>query len=359
MVLFKVDNDPLYDATLKTPYVPLAIPTDSLDTMEQGAKEIVSKLLPEWETIPVDQLQVQRIQGGITNMLFKIEATIGGEAKRVLVRVFGINTEILINRIVENELIEHLGNGLEFTFKLLGRFVNGRLEQFLNGIAVTIDDMDYKVARLVAAKMSDLHHLSVDLDKTPVLWNVVDKYINLAKSLRFDNPEKQKLFEQIDLAVIEKEVDLMKKLTEPLNAPVVFTHNDLLFGNILYDKSEETVTFIDLEYAACNYRGYDIGNHFVEYGGFDCNWGRYPDYAAQLNFLTEYLRKSLNRDPTEQEFKALYKEVNYYALMTHIHWGLWSLAQARYSVIDFDFLSYAQERFKGYFTQKDSILSIQ
>eukprot|EP00002_Diphylleia_rotans_P039309 TRINITY_DN9090_c0_g1_i2.p1 TRINITY_DN9090_c0_g1~~TRINITY_DN9090_c0_g1_i2.p1 ORF type:complete len:258 (-),score=68.37 TRINITY_DN9090_c0_g1_i2:888-1661(-) len=238
MVLFKVDNDPLYDATLKTPYVPLAIPTDSLDTMEQGAKEIVSKLLPEWETIPVDQLQVQRIQGGITNMLFKIEATIGGEAKRVLVRVFGINTEILINRIVENELIEHLGNGLEFTFKLLGRFVNGRLEQFLNGIAVTIDDMDYKVARLVAAKMSDLHHLSVDLDKTPVLWNVVDKYINLAKSLRFDNPEKQKLFEQIDLAVIEKEVDLMKKLTEPLNAPVVFTHNDLLFGNILYDKSE-------------------------------------------------------------------------------------------------------------------------
>lgn len=30
--------------------------------------------------------------------------------------------------------------------------------------------------------------------------------------------------------------------------------------------------FIDLEYGWYNYRGFDIGNHFNEYAGFDCDF---------------------------------------------------------------------------------------
>lgn len=52
-----------------------------------------------------------------------------------------------------------------------------------------------------------------------------------------------------------------------LNNDIVFAHNDLLLGNILYNQKENTVTFIDFEYTAYNYQAFDIANHFAEFAG--------------------------------------------------------------------------------------------
>lgn len=53
-----------------------------------------------------------------------------------------------------------------------------------------------------------------------------------------------------------------------IESPVVFAHNDLLLGNILYDGSgENKIIFIDYEYADYNFQAYDIGNHFDEFAG--------------------------------------------------------------------------------------------
>lgn len=49
---------------------------------------------------------------------------------------------------------------------------------------------------------------------------------------------------------------------------MVFAHNDLLLGNVIYDSSKNCVTFIDYEYADMNYQPFDIGNHFAEFQGF-------------------------------------------------------------------------------------------
>lgn len=57
-----------------------------------------------------------------------------------------------------------------------------------------------------------------------------------------------------------------------LQSKVVFCHNDLLLANIIHTDGQ--VTFIDYEYAACNYQAYDIGNHFAEFAGI-C----YPIYV--------------------------------------------------------------------------------
>ena len=37
------------------------------------------------------------------------------------------------------------------------------------------------------------------------------------------------------------------------SSPIVFTHNDLVFGNIIHDQNKGKVTFIDLEYGNANY----------------------------------------------------------------------------------------------------------
>lgn len=66
---------------------------------------------------------------------------------------------------------------------------------------------------------------------------------------------------------IQKEVNLLKEKLSNLNSPVVFAHNDLLLGNVIYTKETDSVTFIDFEYAAPNYQAYDIANHFAEFVG--------------------------------------------------------------------------------------------
>lgn len=64
----------------------------------------------------------------------------------------------------------------------------------------------------------------------------------------------------------EELIELQKHL-EKVESLVVFCHNDLLLGNVIYTKEENDVTFIDYEYAAFNYQPFDIANHFTEFVG--------------------------------------------------------------------------------------------
>ena len=57
------------------------------------------------------------------------------------------------------------------------------------------------------------------------------------------------------------------------------------------------VQFIDFEYGCYSYRGFDWGNHFNEYAGFECDYGRYPDTATAALFLRHYLAEALGREP--------------------------------------------------------------
>ena len=54
----------------------------------------------------------------------------------------------------------------------------------------------------------------------------------------------------------------------------------------------EEASFIDYEYGCYAFRGFDIGNHFNEFAGFECEYSRYPDKSFQMQwfewYLTEY-----------------------------------------------------------------------
>lgn len=61
--------------------------------------------------------------------------------------------------------------------------------------------------------------------------------------------------------ITPEEVEFIKKVTEPYEEKLVFSHNDLLANNILIDTNGKTV-FIDYEYACYNYPIFDIANYF-------------------------------------------------------------------------------------------------
>ncbi len=75
----------------------------------------------------------------------------------------------------------------------------------------------------------------------------------------------KKLFPSVQK--LRDEFSNLYKVLEKSNSEIVFCHNDLLLGNVIYTENLKKVTFIDYEYADYNYQAFDIGNHFAEFAG--------------------------------------------------------------------------------------------
>lgn len=98
--------------------------------------------------------------------------------------------------------------------------------------------------------------------------------------------------------VPEKELEVGKKEIEEVETrltakyadrTLVMCHNDINYGNILYNPDpnvaeSDHIAFVDYEYAAFNFRGFDIGNHFNEYGGLALDFTKYPTREVRKEF---------------------------------------------------------------------------
>ncbi|CAM9228859.1 unnamed protein product [Discosporangium mesarthrocarpum] len=372
-----------------------------------------------WEGVPDEDIEVSQISGGITNLLFKLT---GPGSLALLVRIYGVNTDIMIDRERDNRLFNELGR-MGFGPKFLGRFTNGRLEGYLPATPLEPQDMGQQqgvdFVTLIAKGMARMHSLKVTSAGPPgktELWRTLSKWIKLAKGVTFEEEAKAAALAALGLDETERELhwlqgqldpdhfeempkagakDFVGKEGMPGASPsvtppplsgdeikpngqksvpsdvfegwgrrylldVVFCHNDLLSGNILHHDGWDKVQIIDFEYSGHNYRGFDIANHFCEHAGFDSDFEKsFPTPEVQRAFIATYLSadfpgllQSLPGDP-QPLLEKLRLEAGRWTLAAHMFWGIWSVVQARYSPIDFDFLDYARLRLaSGYHIHK-------
>lgn len=61
----------------------------------------------------------------------------------------------------------------------------------------------------------------------------------------------------------------------------------------------------------------------------------------------------------EAFISALAKEVDRWALPSHLWWATWAIVQAFYSSIDFDFIDYARLRLAGYRLHKKAFFGLE
>jgi thiamine kinase-like enzyme len=129
--------------------------------------------------------------------------------------------------------------------------------------------------------------------------------------------------------------------------------------------------FIDFEYARPAPRGFDVGNHWCEWAGLDCEWGRYPPPAAKAAFASAYLTEASKWEvagkrkwsvvaqaaapPSPAAVAALVVEGDAYALASHLWWTAWALVQARVSPIAFDYGAYAASRFACFVEREEGV----
>lgn len=159
---------------------------------------------------------------------------------------------------------------------------------------------------------------------------------------------------------------------------MLFCHNDLLSGNVLLGPGPPgtaALHLIDFEYGAPNFRGFDLGNHFNEWAGFECDYSRFPDAAQMRAFLAAYA--AAGPGPAGPEaVEALVVEAQVFSLASHLYWGIWALIQAkcvvavlglvlpavhrscRHSAIDFDYLGYHTLRLDELRRRKAAVLAL-
>jgi len=306
---------------------------------------VARAIVPAWAG--AEAAAITTVGGGITNLLFKLTAP---GRPPLLARLYGRNTEVVIDRVAENRLFAQLSRaGFAPTYH--GRFAGGRLEGFLEGFRpLEPHEMGAPgIREALAARLAEMHALPAA--GPPTLWATLERWMAAARGLTFEGADAARhaaLGLEGAAATLARLRARFEAEVAPREGPgaaaalrPVLAHNDLLSGNVLLREATGEVRFIDYEYGACSYAGFDVANHFCEYAGFDSDFARrFPDRAAREAFAAAYL----GGPEGVSDFSDV---VEFFVLPDHLFWGTWAVVQAKHSPIDFDFMEYARLRLAG------------
>ncbi|XP_041058510.1 choline/ethanolamine kinase [Carcharodon carcharias] len=335
-------------------------------------------LAGSWKLITVEEFQISVISGGLSNLLYLCSLpdhvlSVGDEPRRVLLRVYGAILQGVDSLILESVMFAVLAERA-LGPRLYGVFPQGRLEQYIPSRRLLTEELAFPdFSAEIAVKMSRFHGMVMPFNKEPKwLFETMDRYLKQIMGLTFIRETHVKKFNKLKSFNLPAELASLRSLLEATWSPVVFCHNDVQEGNILYlagqdSSSTEKLMLIDFEYSSYNYRGFDIGNHFCEWmydytydqwPFFKASMEKYPNRQQQLHFIRHYLSEysgnkgdSMHEDQTKIEEEMII-EINRYALASHYLWALWAILQAKISIIEFGYLDYALYRLEAYFEQK-------
>lgn len=142
---------------------------------------------------------------------------------------------------------------------------------------------------------------------------------------------------------------LLSLKVNEFNSPIVFSHCDLLEGNIILDKQSNSCSFIDFEYGGSEHRAFDIANYFCEFAGYECDYSLFPTIDFQKRWIRKYLSElsalqNVNQDDEDVSDESVLKvlaEVRLFTMIAHLFWGTWALVQADVSDIEFNYMGFA------------------
>ncbi|RLN89143.1 hypothetical protein BBJ28_00012050 [Nothophytophthora sp. Chile5] len=312
----------------------------------------LTQCTPGWADVAPDSVDVEHLGGAMTNLIFAVHKP-EGENPDVLVRVYGEGTESFFSRVEETRLFQLLSEQ-KIGVQLLGQFANGRAEKLIHGSTYSSKKMrSAEESPLIAKQMRVFHGLDIEIDRTPTYLSSVRKLLEVART----KCTGEKFKAVLDLEQLAQDVDDLEQTLAAVPSPMVLSHNDLQYGNIM--KSDcGAVVLIDFEYTSYNPRGYDLGNHFCEWA-YDYHktvnphlgdFSKYPSVQQQRAFCRAYLAGTDGDEAAvrDEDIETLRLEANTYSLASHLFWGLWGYIQAAQSTIDFDFLAYGKCRCDAY-----------
>ncbi|KAK0396791.1 hypothetical protein QR680_001857 [Steinernema hermaphroditum] len=350
-----------------------------------------------WKTLPLDFLKINRIKGGMSNMLFlcrlgEPHRPIRNEPDKVLLRVyFNPETE---SHLVAESVIFTLLSERRLGPRLYGIFNGGRLEEYIPSRPLTCQEIaKVPISNKIAKRLARVHQLDVPIWKEPdYLCEAMERWLRqLVNKEAFDLPEMYHQWgpESITWSELLQEINYLRTMIRKSTSSVAFCHNDLQEGNILLPKAssgnirmpsvsddapdnmltafnpaDPRLVLIDFEYASYNYRAFDFANHFVEYTiDYDIDQppyykiipDRFPSEERQVGFFESYIREQghlKNDSEIHDEAIKLMEETRPFIPVSHLFWGVWGFLQVEVSPVGFGFAEYGRDRLGLYFKHK-------
>lgn len=306
----------------------LEFPNDGSDTEKMT---FLSKVLGlDYE---FSKVQLKRMSGGITNSVYLLKTPV----KNSIVRIFGRNTDLIINRKSELENIKAAN-----LIKIYATFENGMVCSYQDGRSIDVPMMADPVISDKLAKQLGLLHKSTYFNdnKKNEIFDRIDNFINHI------NPDFKKDGKEIDIEDLNHRFTILRQEVEVLmkGRPLCLTHNDLLAGNILWDGKD--VGFVDYEYSGYTWPEFDIANHFLEWCGFELDLTRFPSIEQQKHFLRIYLSSLYGEEQSEEVVSQWQQRVEKLVHLSDMFWGSWAFFQAANSTVKFPYFEYGTWRIK-------------
>ncbi|CAH1782920.1 unnamed protein product [Owenia fusiformis] len=337
--------------------------------LDMSKMMLLRSMRPNWKNV-----KCKVFTGGLTNKLIGCYNK-GAKDDMVLVKIYGNGTESFIDRDKELHYMKLLHNK-GCAPPIYARFHNGICYGYIPRKCINEKMVrDKHIGRLIGHEMAKIHSIQEiskcegqnKMRQEPMLFHQLEKYLCLIPEGFADDQEKNKRY-KIGMKYRQEdfraEFERLKTHLKTLDSPVVLCHNDVLLRNIIYNKDNEKITFIDYEYTDYNYQAFDIGNHFNRFSDPNkIDFSLYPTKTFQLSWLREYLvawyyLQGLHKIPTNRDIDILYVQVRKFSLASHFFWGVWAIVQTRLSNIDFDFLGYAILLLNEYDRMRDDILAM-
>ncbi|CAN1755981.1 Probable choline kinase 2 [Linum perenne] len=304
------------------------------------AKEMLKSLASKWEDVTdANSLQVIPLKGAMTNEVFQIKWPTKADelSHKVVIRIYGVGVEVFFDRNDEIRTFEFMSKQ-GYGPRLLGRFPNGRIEEFIRARTLSASDLrDPDISLLIAAKMREFHGLNMPGHKIVYLWDRLRNWLKVAKNMCSADEVKAFRLDEIDdeINFLEKELSI--------DQYIGFCHNDIQYGNIMMDEETKAITIIDYEYASYNPIAFDLANHFCEMTAnyhtdtpHVMDYSKYPGVEERQRFVHAYLSSSGELHGGKDAEKFL-KDIENYTLGSHMFWGLWGIISVK-SLISFYFI---------------------
>lgn len=327
----------------------------------QDALLVCKELVPGWSTIPDADFKIESVKGGTTNTLLKCEYCGKNDSlppdfeRSVAIRVYGENTDMIIDRSLERKMASFLGS-IGRAPRCYGTFPGGVVSAFVPGRSLHMSEL-YEYAEPIAKELATWHTIDCSipaldgLSREIAVWKQTEEWIDILAKHVTDPEFTRNCIDVIRAEEVYLKEELSKDNGKGLLPVACLCHNDVAGPNIVFNEEKNTFTFIDFEYANYSSPRFDLGNHFCEYGGLVCDYSRFPDRETQAHFIRPYLRAILGgaREPTEEEVEEECARATRWSLASHFMWGVWSLFLAKMKPSpDFDYIEYAYGRLGAY-----------
>lgn len=274
--------------------------------------------------------------GGLSNNL----ELIGPIGNKKIRRVFGKNTNILVNRNDEYLVMKNISD-IGLGPKIFENGENERIEEYLEGYKTCISDQiisDGDILTNIFRAYKKIGTIDIPgLKKKSLVIRRLSTWTKAAN--RIDSSHKEIYTKANNL--------IITIILTCSNDAIKLCHNDLVAGNIMTNPDKE-IKFIDFEYAGYNYPLYDIANFLTELS-IDYSGSRFCDKEVCMDKLLPVIYGLVKDDITingqEISYDNFVKKIRIFTMCCHFLWGVWSVIKSVGMENNFDYKSYANYRF--------------